>query len=210
MIKHGSHKYIVDVIIPSCNAEILELYQNEPKAIAELLTSAHFSFAKCIEILLKGKRDESGTPPDDAEAEKIAEALYKAGEGKIGTDDDTFINVITTHSVAFLKRVSVHYAAKHNHSLEAGIKKETGGDYERLLIGCLKTRHEYYADRLAESLHGIGADDKFIVYAFAELPRHEIHAIIPVFKERHQKDLITAIQSKEGGHYEELLALLLQ
>jgi len=208
MIKHGVHKYIVDVLVPSSNVEILELYQADPKTIAELLTSAHFSFAKCVEILLKGRRDETFVV-DDPEAQKVAETLYKAGEGKLGTDDDTFINVITGHSVAFLKAVSVHYAAKHNHSLEAAIKKETGGDYERLLVGCLKTKYEYFADRLYEAMHGLGTDDRFLVYAFSVLHRSDLHAIIPIYKERHQKDLLTVVKGDTSGHYEELLILLL-
>jgi len=208
LLGQGNHKYIVDVIIPATNAEILELYQHDPKVVAQLLTSAHFSFAKCIDVLMKGKRDESGKV-DESEAKKTAETLYTAGEGKLGTDDDTFINIITNHSAAFLKRVSVAYAAEHNHSLEAAISKETSGDYERLLVGCTKTRYEYFADRLHESLHVIGRDDKFLEYIFSVLNRHELHQIVPIFKERHQKDLLQVVKGDTSGHYEELLVLLL-
>jgi len=207
LLSHGSHKYVVDVIVPSTNEEILELFQNNPVTIAELLTSAHFSFRKCIEILLKGKRDHNPNV-DESEAVKTAETLYKAGEGKLGTDDDTFIDIITTHSVPFLKRVSVAYAALHGHSLEAAITKETSGDYERLLVGCTKTRWEYFADRFHESLHLIGRDDKFIEYAFSILTRHELHQIMPIFKDRHGKDFLSVLKSDTGGHYEQLLLIL--
>jgi len=139
---------------------------------------------------------------------KTAETLYKAGEGKLGTDDDTFINIITTHSPAFLKRVSYHYAAAHGHSLEAAISKETGGDYERLLIGCTKTKWEYYADRFKESLHLIGRDDKFIEYAFSCLTRHQLQKVAACYKDRHAQELSAMIKKDTGGHYEELLVML--
>jgi len=207
-LENGSGKYVVDALVPSSNAEILELYQNNPEVVAKLIVSTHFSFKKCIEILLKGKRDE-GPIADEGEAQKVAETLYKAGEGKLGTDDDTFINVIVNHSPAFLARVSHYYAATHGHSLDAGIKKETSGDYEHLLIGCTKTRHEYFADRFHESLHWIGRDDKFIEYAFATLGKQELPIVAGIFKDRHGKDLSALIKHDTGGHYEELLLLLI-
>jgi len=206
-LKDGSSKYVVDALVPSSNAEVLELFQNSPETVAKLIVSTHFSFKKCIEILLKGKRDETNKV-DDAEAQKTAETLFKAGEGKLGTDDDTFINVVCNHSPAFLQRVSHHYAAAHGHSLDAGIKKETSGEYQHLLIGCTKTRHEYFADRFHDSLHWIGRDDKFIQYAFATLGRKELPLVAAIFKDRHGKELSTLIKSDTGGHYEELLLML--
>jgi len=206
LLAHGAHKYVVDVLAPCSNGEILELFQSNPLVIANLLTTAHFSFKKCVEILLKGKRYE-GDDVDDAEAAKTADTIFKAGEGKLGTDDDTFINIITTHSPAFLKRVSVHYAAGHGHSLEAGISKETSGDYERLLAGCTKTKWEYYADRFHEALHFF-RDDKFIEYAFACLTKHQLQKVAACFKDRHQKDLASVIKKDTSGHYEELLIML--
>jgi len=206
-LKDGSAKYVVDALIPSTNAEVMELYQGNPEIIAKLIVNTHFSFKKCIEILLKGKRDESNKV-DDEEAKKIADTLYHAGEGKLGTDDDTFINVICNHSPAFLQRVSHHYAAAHSHSLDAAIKKETGGEYQHLLLGCTKTRHEYFADRFHDSLHWIGRDDKFIQYAFATLGRKELPLVAALFKDRHGKELSTLIKSDTGGHYEELLLTL--
>jgi len=206
-LANGSQKYVVDALVPSSNAEIIELFQNNPEVVAKLIVSSHFSFKKCIEILLKGKRDETNNV-DDSEAKKIAETLYKAGEGKLGTDDDTFISIICNHSPAFLKRVSFHYAAAHGHSLDAAIKKETGGDYQHLLLGCTKTRHEYFADRFHDSLHFLGRDDKFIEYAFSALTKHELPIVASIFKERHGKELSALIKHDTGGHYEELLLIL--
>jgi len=207
-LANGNGKYVVDALVPSSNHEILELFQNNPEVVAKLIVTSHFSFKKCIEILLKGKRDE-GQDADDDEAKKTAETLYKAGEGKLGTDDDTFISVIVNHSPAFLKRVSHHYAATHGHSLDTAIKNETSGDYQHLLMGCTKTRHEYFADRFHDSLHFIGRDDKFIEYAFATLGKKELPIVAATFKDRHGKELAQLIKSDTGGHYEELLLLLI-
>jgi len=85
-----TEKYLIDVLAPSSNEEIIELYQNDPKIIHAIIDDVSSgNFAKVVETILKGKRDERDSIPDD-EASTQAERMYKAGEGKLGTDEKNF------------------------------------------------------------------------------------------------------------------------
>jgi len=138
---------------------------------------------------------------------KLCTELVKAKLALMTTRSST---PLRRTQLLFLKRVSFHYANTHKHSLDSAIAKETGGDYERLLIGCTKTKYEYFADRFKESLHHIGRDDKFIEFAFSVLTPNELHHVDKAFQERQGKDLGSVIKADTSGHFEELLVLLLE
>jgi len=202
-------KYITDVFAAASNKEILDIFHADPSAIAAVTDDVkHGDFAKVINILLKGKRDES-TKVDEAEAERVAEQLYKAGEGKFGTDETTFTEIFTSRSPAFLKRASYHYAAKHKHSLEQAVKKETSGHFEEVLVALLKTKHEYFADRFLTAVKGLGTDDHFLCYAFGVLSREDLAQVAKLFHERHNKTLAKEIADDVSGHYGDLIKMLL-
>jgi len=206
-----TEKYLVDVLAPSSNHEIIELYQNDPKIIHAIIDDVSSgNFAKVVEELLKGKRDERESIPDD-EAHTAAERLFKAGEGKLGTDEKVFNEVITHYSPQALKQISHEYQKKHKHTLDQAIKGETSGNYEDLLVALLKTRHEYFADRLYDSIAGLGTDDTYLIYAFGVLPKQDVHKVAKIFNERHPKrgGLAKAVKEDTSGDYGDLLIAIL-
>jgi uncharacterized protein (UPF0335 family) len=205
-----AERYLIDVLAPASNAEITAIFQADPTAITAVFNDCkHGDFSKTIERILKAKRDESDHVNED-EAIRVAEQLFKAGEGKLGTDEATFTEILTSRAVPFLKRVSYHYAAKHKHSLEIAIKKETSGHYEDLLIALTKSKYEYIADRFYHAVHGLGTDDHFLIYAFAILNKQELHHVAKLFHEKHNDlTLEKAVKGDVSGHYGELLKALL-
>lgn len=69
-----------------------------------------------------------------ARAEEDAEKLYKAGEGKWGTDEDTFVKVLFMSPPKYLEMVNAWYLKKHNNSIRVAVEKEFGGDAEKALL----------------------------------------------------------------------------
>jgi len=205
-----AEKYLIDVLAPSSNQEILDVYQCDPHAIAAVINDvSHGDFAKVIDIVMKGKRDEN-PHVNDHEAAQVAEQLYKAGEGKLGTDEKTFTNVITSRSVPFLQAVSRIYQQNHKHDLVTAIKKETSGHYEDILVALTKTKYEYFADRIWNATHGAGTDDHFVCFFFSVLSIEDMRHVAKIFNERHsgvtlQKQIIGDV----GGHYGDLCKLVL-
>jgi annexin A7/11 len=204
-----AEKYLIDVLAPATNAEILEVYQNDPTTIAKVLNDvSHGDFAKVIHELLKGKRQE-WEQIDDVNAANVAERFYKAGEGKLGTDEKVFNELLTTHGPLFLDRVNHHYMAKHKHTLETAIKKETSGHYEDLLVGLTKAPLIYYCDRLYSAIHGAGTDERALNFIFAILDFDELRAVKQLYEQRHKVPLEKAIKGDTSGNYEDLLVALL-
>jgi len=59
-----------------------------------------------------------GFEVDRMAAENDAKALYKAGEKKLGTDENTFIRIFSERSRAHLAAVDAAYTSMFGHSLE--------------------------------------------------------------------------------------------
>jgi hypothetical protein len=202
-----TEKYLIDVLAPSSNEEILEIYQHDPKSIHAIIDDVSSgNFAKVVNIVLKGKRDTREHIPDE-EAKTVSERLFKAGEGKLGTDEKVFNEIITTYSPHALKQISHHYEQKHKHGIEKAIKSETSGSYEDLLVGLIKTKHEYFADRLYDAIAGLGTDDTYLIYAFGVLSKDDLHKVAHIFNERHPKrgGLANAVKGDTSGDYGDLL-----
>jgi len=72
--------------------------------VADIVDDTSGDFKKFLVEILKASRDESETANDQL-AMDDAIALYKAGEGRWGTDEDKFIEILTKRSRAHLLAV---------------------------------------------------------------------------------------------------------
>lgn len=205
-----AERYLIDVLAPASNQEILDIHRVDPKAIDMVLDDVSFgNFAKMIRILVKGQREEN-MPINDSEANSIADILYRAGEGRLGTDDSVFVDVFTKRSAAFLQRVNFFYQQKKKrHTLQVAIKKETSGHYKSLLMALSKPRYEFYADRLYKAMHGLGTDDHALVYIFSLLTKAELKQVANIFQQKRGRSLESMIKGDTSGNYEKLLRELL-
>ncbi|KAJ0049692.1 hypothetical protein Pint_16877 [Pistacia integerrima] len=80
-------------------------------------------------------------------AESDANALYRAGEKRFGTDEKTFIRIFSERSRAHLAEVANLYN-KHGSSLQKAVKKETSGLFEFALLTilqCAQNPGKYFA-----------------------------------------------------------------
>jgi len=200
---------LIDVLVGSTNDDIKGIQQEDPRVIAHVLNDVSGDFKKILNELLKGTRETDDTPVNDQEAQAVAEKLFKAGEGKLGTDEAVFINVIARRSPAFLARVSDHYKGKHKKDLEHAVKSETSGYFEDTLVGLLKPRLVFIADRLFKAMDGVGTDDTCLIYYFSVLDKHELHEVAKIHQIRHKKTLAEMIKGDTSGDYRGLLTALL-
>jgi hypothetical protein len=199
---------LIDILVGCTNDEIRQIQQEDPRIIAGVLNDVSGDFKKVLVELLKGTR-ETNTTVDDEQAQAVAEKLYKAGEGKLGTDEAVFVDIIAKKSPEFLAKVSDFYKAKHKHSLEQAVKSETSGYFEDTLVGLLKTRLVFIADRIFKAMDGAGTDDTCLVYFFSVLSKKEIQEVARIFQQRHQKSMAEVIKGDTSGDYRNLLLALL-
>lgn len=67
-------------------------------------------------------------------AEADAEALYKAGQGKWGTDEETFIKILFASPPHYVELLNDVYCRKYGNAIVVAIEKEFGGDAKKALL----------------------------------------------------------------------------
>jgi len=198
---------IVDVLTQSTNEEIREI-GHDSDLYQHLLSDVSGDFKTIVAELLKGERPTSGHVTE-AEAETLSQAFYKAGEGKIGTDEKKYIDIIAHNSVDVLRQIDAHYTAKHKHGLAKAVKSETSGYFEDALVGLLKTKEEYFADKLHDAISGLGTNERAIIYTFSVLSKPELKKVAELYQMRYKEPLADAIKGDTSFNFKKFLLALL-
>jgi hypothetical protein len=217
---------LIDIMTQSPNAMITEMKTYYANAYIEgvmvpdlfedkLATACWFNFKRVMMALAEAKKDES-TKVDPKLAEADAQLLWKKGEGKfIGTDDTTFIQIMTSRSFAHLQAVSESYKALHGKSLEQAIVAETSGDYMRSLIALVQPKIQYWTTRAydamgPEQLKGLGTKDAQLIRVHVLNSRQDLHQIDALYKTQYTISLKDAVIKDTSGDYQRLLLALLE
>jgi hypothetical protein len=158
---------------------------------------------KILTHLISGKRSEAATiAPELAHSE--AEALYAAGQGRWGTDDDAFIAKLCAYSPAQLAVIAEDYARNHGTTLYDAIKKEASGSFETFLLGTLEP-DRFLAEMLHKALAGMGTDDHRLIAILASRNKAEIIRIGEVYEKIYKKTLASDIKGDTSGGYQKAL-----
>ncbi|KAL5109479.1 Annexin A7 [Taenia crassiceps] len=159
------------------------------------------NFEKFIVALLQGVREQG---LDQSAAEADADALYAAGEKKLGTDEEVFTRIFARRSYRTIRLLDEIYCQKTGHGILKAIEKELSGDYKDAVATVVKTafkKEECVADMIRDAMKGLGThDDDLIrlILAYAEDNMAEIKAI---FEEKNGKTLESWIKSDTRGDY---------
>jgi len=198
---------LIDVISQSTQAELSRIAADD-KLRKAIISDVSGDFKKTIEELLKAHRPDYGVI-DPAQAEELAHLFYKAGEGKVGTDEKKYIEIIAHNSVDALMQIDQAYRHKHKHGLYEAISSETSGDFKKLLEALIIPRYEYYAKRLHQAIAGAGTDERVIIYIFSVLEKGELLEVGRIYQEKHKETLLSAIKGDTSANFRKLLVALL-
>ncbi|XP_031247212.1 annexin D5-like isoform X3 [Pistacia vera] len=144
-------------------------------------------------------------------AESDANALYRAGEKRFGTDEKTFIRIFSERSRAHLAEVANLYN-KHGSSLQKAVKKETSGLFEFALLTilqCAQNPGKYFAKLLHRAMKGIGTDEKTLTRIIVTRTEIDMQYIKADYMKKYKKPLYDAVQSETSGNYRTFLLELL-
>lgn len=116
---------------------------------------------------------------------KISSFFVTKGEGRLGTNESAFNNVLATRSWAHLKQLMAEYQAMTGHSLEDAVAREFSLNAEKGLLGirklcsniqnckvnsaiclpvqCAHNRPAYFAKRLNKAISGLGTKDNTLI-----------------------------------------------
>lgn len=153
-----------------------------------------------------------GLEVDRVSAENDAKELYKAGEKKLGTDEDTFIRIFSERSRAHLAAVDAAYNSMYGHSLDKAVKKETSGLFEFALLTilrCAKNPAKYFAKELHKAMKGLGTDDRTLIRVIVTRTELDMQYIKAEYEKKFKGPLVDAVHSETSRHYRSFLLALL-
>ncbi|VDN10710.1 unnamed protein product [Dibothriocephalus latus] len=160
--------------------------------------------------MLQGCREETLVAnPQQAAAD--ADALYRAGEKRMGTDEGTFIRVLTQRSFVQIREIAKCYQQKYGKSLQKAVEKETSGYFEKTLVAIIKyaeDKNELFATWFYESMAGAGTRDTDLQRLVLSRCELDLEDIKRAYQAKYNKSLAKAIEGDTSGDYRRMLLAL--
>ena len=213
----GSDKDIITEVLCFRNPErinqIKEKFQEKygKDLVAEIKSETSGDYQKIVLKLLEGDRTQDGKA-DVEKCSGIADELYKAGEGKIGTDESIFIKYFTSLSPNELLIVCKEYHKKYKKNMLDVIENEFNGNEKKLLtvmLYALFSPSEFFAKQIMESIKGIGTDDVKLIRSVITRYSIDMKKVKKYFKKMYNKELLDEVKDDVTGSYGKILEALI-
>ena len=213
----GTNEGVLIEIIGTRNCqqlqEIKDIFEKEYKNSLENWVKGDTSgnFKLLLVALLQCNRSDNPNPNLNA-CQADAEALYKAGEGRWGTDEATFIRILANRSAAEIACINQCYIKMRGKGLLHAIDKEFSGDVKKLLqtiVGGLLDIHGYFAMRIRESVKGLGTNDSKLVRVIVSRCEIDLPQIKEAYQRIYQRDLLHDVRDDTSGYYRNILTCLI-
>jgi annexin A7/11 len=207
---------LIEILGTRNNNEINMIKQEFQRAYGKPLekwisseTSGHLK--KLLMGLLQCNRSMNMTA-DPQMCQSDAQALYRAGEGRWGTDESTFVRIFTQRSPAEMSMINTCYQQLRGKSLHQAIDNEFSGDTRTLLHTILEGLEDpaaYFARRIRESVQGIGTNDSRLVRVIVSRCEIDMPRIKQAYQRLYGRDLVSDVRSDTSGDYKRILTYLL-
>jgi len=156
--------------------------------------------------ILTSPREDNKSP---SQLESDVKALFAAGEGKWGTNEKAFINIICTSSRNYCEQMYYAYAKLYGRSLDKAITNEMGGDTGRALALLVTPLDMVFAKKFYDSMVGAGTKDTMLIRLVATQKGRGLREINNRFLMDHQKTLSKWVESECSGDYRKILLKVL-
>jgi len=192
--------------LPAVAAAYQRKYGKSLESRIKSETSGNYEKALCA--LLNVPRPYPGTI-DPVRAAADADAFYRAGEGKLGTDENAFINIIVSNNFEQLMLIDQNYRRAHNKGMIHAVKSETSGRFEDTLAALLTPPDEYWATRIKAAVDGAGTADTELITAFVGNERPQLQMIATAYERLFGKPMAKRVGDDVSGDYKRILMALL-
>uniref|UniRef100_A0A672HDG9 Annexin n=1 Tax=Salarias fasciatus TaxID=181472 RepID=A0A672HDG9_SALFA len=141
----------------------------------------------------------------------LSQALYAAGENKLGTDESKFNAILCARSKPHLRAVFLEYQKMCGRDIEKSIIREMSGDLESGMVAvvkCIKNTPGYFAERLHKAMKGAGTKDRTLIRIMVSRSEVDMLDIRQEYVKNYGKSLYTDISGDTSGDYKKLLLKL--
>ncbi|KAJ0412466.1 hypothetical protein ATCC90586_005486 [Pythium insidiosum] len=142
-----------------------------------------------------------------AKAAEDAEALYKAGEGKWGTDEKSFLKILLAAPAKYIQMLDAAYTEKYGHGLLKAIAAEFSGSSKNALdylVRLVLDPYDLIAEKIEGAMKGFGTDEQKLSAYLVRYHKYQAK-IEQAYEEKYKTTLRERIKGEASGDY---LALL--
>ncbi|XP_054087121.1 annexin B10 isoform X2 [Zeugodacus cucurbitae] len=207
---------LVEILCTKTNEEMHEIvaaYEAKyDRPLAEQMCSETSGyFRRLLTLIVTGVRDPVGSI-DPTKAQEDAEALYAAGEAKLGTDEAVFNRIMSHSSFAQLRLIFDEYKELSGQTIEQAIKHEMSGalhDAMMAIVECVQSPAAFFANRLYNAMKGMGTNDDTLIRIIVSRSEIDLANIKDEFERIYNRTLYSAVVSETSGDYKKALTALL-
>ena len=207
---------LIEIIGTRTNEQLMQVkdaFQREYNKPLETWVKSETSgnFRNLLIALLQCNRSQNPNP-DPAMCQNDAQALYRAGEGRWGTDESTFIRIFANRSPAEMAMINDCYTRIKGRGLLKAIDKEFSGDIKKLLetvVGGLLDPAGYFASRIREAVKGLGTNDSKLVRVIVSRSEIDLGLIKRAYQTIYARDMLHDVRDDTSGFYREILTGLI-
>jgi len=198
---------LIEVVCTRTNGELKAMkdaYRRMHKVDAEKDVSGDTSghYKDLLIAVLKADRPE-GQAVDIEAAKRDAKFLYDQGEGKLGTNEKAFIDILTQRSFPQLHTIADCYASIAGHTLEKGIAKEMSGNFKKALTVLMTPKEEFFAEQFRHAVAGAGTDDRKLIrnVSYVSNSKPLFQAVNGFYMHKYKNNLANDVGGDTSGWY---------
>jgi len=171
------------------------LYKKDP--LKEVQDDVSGDYGRLLHTVLSSKRPM----PDAKQMADDVVALYRAGEDRIGTDEDTFIRILGGYCRPYVEQLSILYKNKYGNDLITVIESETSFNFKKSLLALVTPVPEWYATKLLSAMDRPGTADKTLIRIMVSQKDRYLPDIIKIFNSRNKQNLSQWLDDETSGDY---------
>jgi len=206
---------LVEVLCSRSSEEIMQIaaayedaYGNSLEADINGDTSGPLN--RLLVMTVKGRKNEGMF--DAGKAAEQAATLYRAGEAKLGTDEDAFVDILGSAGQRQAYLILEEYKKIAGRTIEQALNDELSGDLLKGLLALVKTmdnRAQYFAERLEAAMKGWGTDDTALIRIIVSRCEIDLGNIKHQYERLYGRTLLSAVKSECSGDYLRALSALI-
>jgi annexin A7/11 len=206
---------LIEIIATRPNSHIQQIHKKYREMFnKELISDIHDELSgelrDLMTSLLQGARDDQSKFDEKSCIEK-AEKLYKAGEGKIGTNEQIFYDILIKSSPNEIIAINNEYSKISKKNLIQAIDSEFSGKIKKLLktaVYGIVNPSDYFATRVREAVKGLGTNDKLLMRILISRDEIDMPQIKEAYHRLYNRDLVDDVKNDLSGDYKKLMVEL--
>ena len=144
-------------------------------------------------------------------AKEDAEEIYKAGQGRWGTNEAKMAKIVVLSPPKYLKILNSVYADMYGYTLMKAFEEEMGGlagDAAMFTLGMKLKPYETIAKLIKKACEGFGTNEFLLTCSLIRYQKL-LDPVAVAHEQLYQKSIHKRVRDEVGGNYEKLLLAVL-